>query len=199
MIVRLRTLACLGALALPLAACGETAFQDLMDVGKYSPDESKVARGQALTVPPDLQLRPPGSAAAAAAPQPAPQAVPGQPLATTAPQYGAAPTTPAQPTPYNAATATAPAQSAATAPRPITPTQPGTATTAATTPGAAPAQPDDVYARYGISRTNPDGTKKTQSQLNAELRKVALARKRQKNPNYGTIFNMGNIWRDGAF
>lgn len=66
---------------------------------------------------------------------------------------------------------------------------------AATAP-ARPAQ-DDIYARYGISTVKPDGTPKTQDVLIAELRAAQLAEKKRKNPNYGTIRNIGNIFKDG--
>ena len=67
-----------------------------------------------------------------------------------------------------------------------------------TTTAASVAQPQaDIYERYGISKFNPDGTPKTQQQLQAELKKAALLKKQQQNPNYGTIFNIGNIFTDG--
>jgi hypothetical protein len=61
--------------------------------------------------------------------------------------------------------------------------------------GAPEAQ--DNYAKYGISKTNPDGTPKPKDQLQEELRAAILAEKRRKNPNYGTIFNIGEIFSDG--
>jgi hypothetical protein len=60
----------------------------------------------------------------------------------------------------------------------------------------AVAPPSDVFAANGISLTKPDGTKKTQAELSAELRAVLLRKKREKNPNYGTIANIGNIFND---
>ena len=54
----------------------------------------------------------------------------------------------------------------------------------------------DIYAKYGISKTNPDGTEKPKGELWKELRAAQLAEKRQKNPNYGTIFNIGNVFTD---
>jgi len=65
-------------------------------------------------------------------------------------------------------------------------------------PAAAnPVQPEgDVYERNGISKFHPDGTPKTDQELQAELKTVYLAKKRQKNPKYGTIFNIGNIFKD---
>jgi hypothetical protein len=63
---------------------------------------------------------------------------------------------------------------------------------------AAAAQPQgDIYDQYGISKVNPDGTQKTGDQLRAELRKAILAKKRESNPSYGTISNIGNIFSGG--
>ena len=93
---------------------------------------------------------------------------------------------PGQATTYSeATTAAAPAtQTAATVPQ-ITTT-------------ANVAQPQaDIYESYGISKFNPDGTPKTQEQLQAELKKAVILKKQQQNPNYGTIFNIGNIFTDG--
>ncbi len=56
---------------------------------------------------------------------------------------------------------------------------------------------EDVYAQYGISKTKPDGTQKTKDQLQAELKAAMLKKKRETQPGYGTIFNMGNIFSDG--
>ena len=56
--------------------------------------------------------------------------------------------------------------------------------------------PQDKYAKAGISLTRADGTKKTEGELDNELRAYHLAKKRQQNPNYGTVFNMGNIFKD---
>ncbi len=59
------------------------------------------------------------------------------------------------------------------------------------------AQPiGDVFDQNGISKTKPDGTKKTAAELNAELSKVLIAKKRQQNPSYGTIGNIGAIFND---
>ena len=60
----------------------------------------------------------------------------------------------------------------------------------------APAQ-DDIYSRYGIATVKADGTAKSQDELLAELRAAQLAEKKRKNPNYGTIRNIGNIFKDG--
>lgn len=57
-------------------------------------------------------------------------------------------------------------------------------------------QQGDIYDQYGISKFKPDGTKKEDWELKAELKAAMLKRKKQQNPRYGTVFNMGNIWSD---
>lgn len=69
-------------------------------------------------------------------------------------------------------------------------TKPVTATKAKT--NAA----DDIYTQAGISIYNADGTKKTDAQLRQELQAYYTAQKRAKNPNYGTVMNIGNIFKD---
>lgn len=71
--------------------------------------------------------------------------------------------------------------------QPVTPVAP-----AAPRPSAT----DSVYTQAGISLTKPDGTKKSDAELREELRQYQLAKKKQKNQNYGTVFNMGNIFKD---
>ncbi len=67
----------------------------------------------------------------------------------------------------------------------------------ATAPAApAPGTPQDKYTKAGISLYKPDGTKKSDADLDTELRAVYLAKKRQQSPGYGTVFNMGNIFKD---
>jgi hypothetical protein len=62
---------------------------------------------------------------------------------------------------------------------------------------ATPARPvGDVFEQNGISKTKPDGTKKTAAELNAELSAILLAKKREKNPSYGTVGNIGAIFQD---
>jgi hypothetical protein len=53
----------------------------------------------------------------------------------------------------------------------------------------------DPYEAYGISRYNEDGTPKSQEELKKELHEAYLKRKRQSNPNYGTIFNTPNVFK----
>lgn len=156
--------ACFSGLAILtlLAGCSETQFADLMGAGKNAPDESSVRVNQSLTMPPDLQLRPPS---------------------TTVAEDGALNT----PTTRTQAAAVPETQVAAATPS--TPPAPAT-------PAAAPVPEQDVYAKYGISKTNPDGTPKDKQLLMKELKEAQLAEKRRANPNYGTIMNIGNIFTD---
>jgi pyruvate/2-oxoglutarate dehydrogenase complex dihydrolipoamide acyltransferase (E2) component len=138
-----------GVMALGLAGCGSTMRSYLE---KETPTQA-VSVGQDLTMPPDLRLPPPSSAAAAPAP------------AVTSTQAAL-----------------------------VSPSAPATA-------GATPAAPaaDGVYSVYtnaGISLYNADGTKKTDQQLREELQAYYTAQKKAKNPNYGTVFNIGNIFKD---
>ena len=87
----------------------------------------------------------------------------------------------------NEAALTAPAR-VATAPSPAAPAAPPP------TDGATPA--DSVYTQAGISLTKPDGTRKTDAELRQELQAYYMAQKKSKNPNYGTVFNIGNIFKD---
>jgi hypothetical protein len=65
------------------------------------------------------------------------------------------------------------------------------------TAGALPKGTEgDPYAKYGISKLKPDGTKKTDWELRQELKAAVLAEKRKKNPRYGTIFNAGELFSD---
>jgi hypothetical protein len=61
---------------------------------------------------------------------------------------------------------------------------------------SANGQQGDIYDQYGISKLKPDGTKKEEWELKAELKAAIRKRKQQQNPRYGTVFNMGNIWSD---
>jgi hypothetical protein len=54
----------------------------------------------------------------------------------------------------------------------------------------------DIYDQYGISKFKPDGTKKADWELRAELRAAILKKKREKNPRYGTFMNVGGLFRD---
>jgi hypothetical protein len=71
-------------------------------------------------------------------------------------------------------------------------------TAAATPPVASGAEPpkQDIYEQYGISKTGPDGKPKSQNALYKELRDAQMAEKRKTNPNYGTIWNIGDVFKD---
>jgi hypothetical protein len=56
--------------------------------------------------------------------------------------------------------------------------------------------PYSVFTNAGISLYNADGTKKTDQQLRDELQAYYIAQKKAKNPSYGTVFNIGNIFKD---
>jgi hypothetical protein len=163
-----------------VAGCSETGFQDFIGAGKYAPDETQVSAGQPLSVPPDLQLRPPSAtepprvASRPAAEQPpAGQLHQPQDLAA-APQ-----------TDESRQTASQPAGQQTAQPQQL-PQQ-----------TAAAEAPSDVYARWGVSRHHPDGREKTQLELNEEMRQKRIEMERQKDPNYGTIWNLNSIWSDG--
>lgn len=174
------TLVC--ACASLAGACSSDGFIDSIGFGKYSPDETQVRTNQALTLPPDLQLRAPGEGETPQAP--AAQAfAPAEPVTTAPPQYGTV--DPNQT--YDATTqqASQPAQPASQPAQQV---------------AAAPAQPadqtQDVYAKWGISKYRADGTEKTTTELNQELRAASLKQKQAQNPNYGTVFNLPNVWSD---
>lgn len=63
-------------------------------------------------------------------------------------------------------------------------------------PTTKPVTKDEALAKFGISKTKPDGTPKTANELDNELKAAVLAEKRKTNPNYGTIWNIGNIFND---
>ena len=133
---------------------------------KETPAQTTSVRSD-LTMPPDLRLPAPG-------------------------------TTPAAPD-QGASRASLASQAALTAPPPDTetlaPARPAKSVAAA--PAATAENPaDSVYVQAGISITNPDGTRKTDAQLRKELQDYYLAQKKAKNPNYGTVFNIGNIFKD---
>jgi hypothetical protein len=155
-----------------VAGCSETGFQDFLGAGKYAPDETQVSVNQPLSVPPDLQLRPPSDVEPRrVASQPPPSQPAGQPAYDQLQQPQDLTVAP-QPQP--------------TVPQPGQPQQ-----------QTASAEPQDVYARWGVSRYHPDGRKKSQIELNEEMRQKRDEMRRQQDPNYGTIWNLGSIWSDG--
>ena len=154
--------------AIAVAGCSETKMQDMLGAGKSAtPDETQVRTNRNLAMPPDLNLRPPSGEVAAEDGQ----------LNTVA----AAP--PAQPAMDQA--------EPEPAPKPVK-------TASANPPPAEGAEPpkQDVYEKYGISKIGPDGKPKSENELYKELHAAQLAEKRKANPNYGTIWNMGNVFKD---
>ena len=143
------------AMSLVLAGCGASRLLGGMGLGSSdpAPQAPAVRTGNNLALPPDLQLRPPG---------------------TVTETY--------QPNPPPAPVQTARAEEGLYAPVPATP---------------APLVRKDIYAEYGISKTKPDGTPKTDLELKAELKQAILKRKQETNPGYGTIRNLGSIFSDG--
>lgn len=142
--VRMTTV--MGGLVAGLLVSGcSTSMGDLLG-GDEPATQTNARAAPDLTMPPDLQLNPPGTVAQ---------------------------------TPAETQVAAAPEEDFS---------QP------AATP--APAPQGDVYERNGISKTHPDGKPKTDAELKEELRQVYLAKKKQGNPNYGTVFNIGNIFKD---
>jgi hypothetical protein len=152
--------------ALAVAGCSETKMQDLLGSGKDATPDETQVRVNRNLAMPPDLNLRPPSGEVA--------------------EYGE---------PNKVASAPPPAQPAAD------PAQPAPApmqTASATPPAASAAQPpeQDVYEKYGISKTGPDGKPKTESQLYKELRDAQIAEKRKANPNYGTIWNMGNVFKD---
>ena len=119
-------------------------------------------------MPPDVRLPPPGTTAAA----------PDTGAVSSAEMQSAALTTPPTTPVYAAPKAAAPAVK-----------------TAATTTEPA-SGPDAIYTNVGISVFNPDGTRKTDQQLREELQDYYIAQKKAKNPKYGSVLNIGNIFKD---
>lgn len=192
----------IGLAALALAGCSETKFLDKMGMGKQAPDETQVVRNQNLAMPPDLKLPPPSSA-------------PQDPVARQPAQVASAPAlaTPdvasADPSAAGGTTYDTGAQQLST--NPDQPVASGKVQTASLDPATTAGQngavqtaqktdlygnkyKEDAYAKYGISKVGPDGKPKTQVELDKELLAAIKVEKRQKNPNYGTVFNIGNIF-----
>jgi len=176
---RLTGLAALMCLAAMLQGCGSSSgLVDKLGMGKSSPDETQIRTTQSLSMPPDMRLPPPGQTVAED----------GQLASVTASNAMSAPPPDATVNATAAADGNVNVASAEPAPAIQSPAAPAPVTTTMT---------DDIYARYGISRTKPDGTAKTEDELIKELRAAKLAEKRRSNPNYGTIFNMGDLFKDG--
>jgi hypothetical protein len=54
----------------------------------------------------------------------------------------------------------------------------------------------DIYDQYGISKIGANGKPKKPDVLKAELKAAIIKKKRETNPNYGTIANIGSIFND---
>lgn len=172
--------------AIAAAGCsGVPSVEDIVDfdMSGSAPDETEVRVHQVLAMPPDYQLRAPadGSVPVDQEGQANPYALPtlGNDGAVSTQAPGDGTTAPADP---NAA---APAQVAA-----ADPNAPGPRTLS---PGAETAAPQATTAG-GVNPLKPDGTRKSTNEINEELRQRRLEEERRKNPNYGTIFNMGSIF-----
>jgi hypothetical protein len=76
----------------------------------------------------------------------------------------------------------------ATTPQANSPIVPGTNMTFAQ-------QQDQLYAKYGINKLKADGTAKTFDELQDELAAAVIAEKKAANPNYGTIWNIGELFK----
>lgn len=196
------------AVGVSLMGCSETHFLNAMGMGKTAPDETKVATNQTLAMPPDLQLRAPSATATAndesAQPAPANNATP--PAALPNPVLAEGPAK-ADETSGDNSYDTGAQQLSTNPDQPVKPAKPANPQTASL--GAAgnssvqssqksdlfgDKTKEDAYQKYGISKTRPDGTPKSQSELEKELLAAIQAEKRKANPNYGTVWNMGNIF-----
>lgn len=181
------------ALSISLGGCGESRFLNTMGMGKTAPDESQVTRNQQLALPPDLQLPAPSSApeqspqvaTAPANPPPLPDTIAssGTQVAAGDPAAGQLSTNPDQPVDN--------IQTASLDPK---------ATSNASVQAGQKADlsgekhKQDAFQKYGISKTKPDGTAKSQVELDKELLEAIRIEKRKGNPSYGTVFNIRNIF-----
>src|SRR5262245_318842 len=152
--------------ALAVSACAETTVQDMLGTGK-----SAIPDASQVTVAQNLAMPPDLQLRA-------PPDGPTNDNQATAVQ---APPEPAQPV-----------QPAAAAP----PTQPAPPALKQTQTAAAEQPKQDIYERYGISKTYPDGKPKPQDVLYEELHQAQINEKRRVNPNYGTIWNIGSVFKD---
>jgi hypothetical protein len=143
------------AMSFVMGGCSSSGLLNKMGLGSSpAPQAPVVQTGNNLALPPDLQLRPPGTVTENYQPNPAPPA----PVETASLEEGL------------------------NSPAPVAP---------------APVVKKDIYTEYGISKLKPDGTPKADHELKAELKQAILKRKRETNPGYGTIRNIGNIFSDG--
>jgi len=177
----------LAVMAIPvLAGCSETSVLDAFDSGNRGEDNRAVVSNQPLSVPPDLSLRRPGAANAPAYRSNGLQVQQGQ-RAPSSQTYQTPPQT-LQPAWQNSPQAQQ--QQAYRAPPP--PRDPTAGISNNVIQSRNPA--DEPYIRNGINPYNPDGSRKKQSVLDKEARAKKMELERAKNPNYGTVFNSGDLW-----
>ena len=142
----------IGIVWLSASIAGCSSMSSLLDPKGGVPQASTVQTGNALAMPPDLQLPAPGQT-------------------TDAYQPNGAVAAPAK-------IASAPLQGAADAPM------------------APMAVKQDLYAEYGINKLDANGKPKDIWKLKAELKAAILKKKRETNPGYGTVANIGAIFSD---
>jgi hypothetical protein len=153
-----------------------------MGMGKNPPDETQVRQNANLALPPDLQLPAPSEAVETA--------VTG---ATASPQPLSNPPAdnlgmdPLQDMNTGAAASSTGGSGPAASPA-ATPAAPTALRPAAGNPR------ENAFAKYGISKTRPDGKPKTEGELNKELLAAIQAEKRRQDPKHGTIFNIGGLF-----
>lgn len=187
-------------LCLTLMACSETTVMNKMGLGKAPPDETQVVANNTLSMPPDLQLPPPSSSTVSESQAPAAgsavAAMPATPPdAFTAPAAETAAATQvasAETSPYD----TGEQQLETYGTSPTAAAQPSPSVQANQKSDLSAANPrEDAYRKLGISKTRPDGTPKTQAELDRELLEAVRREKRKQNPKYGTVFNMGELFK----
>ncbi len=159
-----------------LAGCSETSFMNTLGIGKNAPNENLVSTNPPLSVPPDMQLRPPATGSSAPA---ATKTASAAGTLSNPPAYGSPPASP--PTPDQA-----PAAAVQNAPA-------GKMTDAS---GRPVSSMDKIYIEHGIDVYTPDGKHKKIVDLNRELAEKIKAEKKARNPRYGTILNIGSIFSD---
>ncbi len=179
----------LALIALPfLAACSETSVLDAFDSGNRGEENGAIVSNQPLTVPPDLSLRQPGAANAPAYNGNGLQVQQGQRAPS---QTYQAPPPPQPQTQQPAWQNTAPQQQQ-TYQQPPAPRDNTAGISNNVIQSRNPA--DEPYLRNGINPYNADGTRKKQAVLDREARAKKIELERGKNPNYGTVFNSGELW-----
>jgi hypothetical protein len=189
-------------LCLTLMACSETTVMNRMGLGKSPPDETQVTTNNSLALPPDLQLRPPTEGAAS---ETQGQRQAAAPVPTAPPDAFAAPAVQSdtstgeiaavEPTPYDTGEVQLQTDGSSTASTTSTVSAAPAVQSTAKSSLYGVAAREDAYQKFGISKTRPDGTPKTQAELDRELLEAVRREKRKQNPNYGTVFNIGELFK----